>query len=190
MRKTKKPAKSNRKEKFELREFDVLDSTSIKAKELAGNGVAPWTTVLALRQVQGYGRKKTGWHSPKGGLYFSIVLPKSGIDDLQTLTIMAAVAVAKIVKENFGTEPFIKLPNDVYLNNKKICGILTENIIGRDVKLSVMGIGINTNIEKFPPELENTATSLKIELKRDIDNKEILRQILNKLQKMFASFSQ
>lgn len=174
----------------EIKNFETLDSTNIKAKELIAGGAGPWTVVAAERQNAGYGRKGEGWYSPKGGLYFSVVLPKSNIDDLQTLTILAAVIVAKTVKEKFGVEPFIKLPNDVFLNGKKICGILTENVLGRDVKSSVIGIGLDTNIEKFPPELENTATSLKMELNQDIDNKMILEQIIKELKRQLAVISQ
>lgn len=171
--------------------FETLGSTNTKAKELAYQGAEPWTVVSAARQEQGYGRKGSGWFSPEGGLYFSVILPKSNIDDLQTLTILAAYVVSKTIKEAFLAEPFIKLPNDVYLNGKKICGILTENVIGSDVKSSVMGIGLNTNIESFPPELENAATSLKMELKlAKIDNEAVLRQIIEGLQKTLATISQ
>ncbi len=175
---------------YNLLQFDNLDSTNKKAKEMAAHGAVPWTVVAAGRQGAGYGRKGDGWYSPEGGLYFSAVLPKSNIDDLQTLTTMAAAIVAKTIKENFGIEPFIKLPNDVYVNGKKVCGILTENVVGNDVKLSVIGIGLNTNIEKFPPALEKTATSLKMELKRDIDNKAVLEQIVLELQKLLESIKQ
>ena len=170
--------------------FETLDSTNIKAKELASQGAKPWTVVRAVKQKEGYGKKGSGWFSPEGGLYFSVILPKSSTDDLQAFTILAAYIVAKEIKETFNAEPLIKLPNDVYLNGKKICGILTENIIGSDVKSSVMGIGLNTNTEKFDPELENTATSLKIELKREIDNEALLGQIIEGLRKTLATISQ
>jgi BirA family biotin operon repressor/biotin-[acetyl-CoA-carboxylase] ligase len=108
---------------------------------------------------------------------------KTKIEDLQILTILAAFCVAKILKEDFKLEPFIKLPNDVCVNSKKICGILTENmILGKEVKNSIIGIGLNTNIEKFPKDLENVATSIKIELKKEVNNKELLEKILEELK--------
>jgi len=162
-----------------------LDSTSTKAKELAAAGAEPWTVVAAEQQGRGYGRKGDAWFSPKGGLYFSVVLPKGNVDDLQILTILAAFCVARAVKEDCQVEPFVKLPNDVYLNGKKISGILTENVIAKEVKSSVIGIGVNTNIDWFPSEL-NTATSLKMELKRAIDNELVLRQIVTQLQNIFG----
>lgn len=174
---------------FNIVEFGDLDSTNTKARELAGKGAGAWTVVTALRQDQGRGRKGNEWYSPPGGLYFSVILPKSNIDDLQILTIMAAFAVAQAVKDGFGVEPFIKLPNDVYLDGKKICGIMTENVIAGDIKCSVMGIGFNTNIIEFPGELSGSATSLRAVLGKPIDNNAILEQIITQLQKILASIS-
>lgn len=170
--------------------FKELPSTNQKAKDLAAEGIEPWTVIMAEEQTVGYGKEKVPWFSPKGGLYFSIILPKSKIEDLQTLTILAAFIVAKTLKDNFSLEPLIKLPNDVLLNGKKVCGILTENIIGKDIKLSVIGIGLNANIEKFPKELENIATSLKIELGREIGNEEILKQIVEGIKEQLATISE
>ena len=170
--------------------YKSLESTNLKAKELAKEGASPWTIVVAEEQTGGYGQKKTDWSSPKGGLYFSAILPKSNIDDLQTLTILAAFICAKTIKESFNLEPFIKLPNDVWINGKKVAGILTENIVGKNVKLSVMGIGLNTNIEKLPKGLENIATSLKIELGKEVDNQKILGQIIEGLKEQLRTISE
>ena len=173
-----------------IKNHKTLKSTNLKAKELAKKGVDPWTVIVAEEQTGGYGRKKTAWSSPKGGLYFSTILPKSNVDDLQTLTILAAFTCARIIKEDFNLEPFIKLPNDVWINGKKVAGILTENIVGKDVKLSVMGIGLNTNIKKFPKYLENIATSLKIELGKEVDNKKILEQVIKGLKEQLQTISE
>jgi BirA family biotin operon repressor/biotin-[acetyl-CoA-carboxylase] ligase len=172
-----------------IKKYKILKSTNLKAKELAKKGAEPWTVIVAKEQTAGYGRKGESWFSPKGGLYFSVILPKSNIEDLQTLNILAAFICAKTIKENFNLEPFIKLPNDLWLNGKKVAGILTENIVGRDVKLSVMGIGLNTNIEKFPRDLENIATSLKIELAKEVDNEKILKEIIKGLKEQLAIIS-
>jgi BirA family transcriptional regulator, biotin operon repressor / biotin---[acetyl-CoA-carboxylase] ligase len=176
-------------ENFDIKKFDTLDSTSAKAKELAAQGAAAWTVVLAGKQEVGYGRKGNPWYSPEGGLYFSIILPKSNIEDLQILTVLAAFCVAKTIKDNYEAEPFVKLPNDVYLNGKKVCGILTENVILGEVRSSVIGIGINTGIDYFPADL-NAASSLKKELGKPIDNKLFLEQIIVQLQNTFNAISQ
>ncbi len=198
-----------------IKHFTKLESTSSTAKELAKHGAEPWTVVWADEQNAGYGKEGRGWYSPKGGLYFSVILPKSNIDDLQTITILAAFIVAKTIKDNFPLEPFVKLPNDIWLFHgakkgdfskldtkeisscfsqggvpRKVCGILTENVIGSDIKLSVIGIGVNTNIEKFSPQLENAATSIKIETGQEADNEKILKQIVDGLREQLKTISQ
>ncbi|MDI6591461.1 MAG: biotin--[acetyl-CoA-carboxylase] ligase [Patescibacteria group bacterium] len=176
---------------FEILSFKKISSTQDLAKKLAKEGKKPWTVILAEEQKKGHGRREGKfWYSPKGGLYFSVILPKSKIEDLQSLTILAAFVIAKIIKENFNLEPFIKLPNDVWVNGKKIAGILTENVIlGQEVKSSVMGIGVNTNIGKFPKKLENIATSLKIELGKEVNNQKILNQFLQGLKEKLKTIS-
>lgn len=177
---------------MKIQEFKTLPSTNQKAKELANKGAAPWTIVVAEKQTSGYGKEKVPWFSPRGGLYFSIILPKSKIEDLQTLTILSAFIVAKTIKENFPLEPVIKLPNDVLIGKKKVAGVLTENIIGKDVKLSVIGIGLNTNIEKFPRGLEDGTTSLKIELRSGVavNNEKILKRIVRELKEQLKTISE
>jgi len=180
----------NEKLQFKIKNFKTLPSTNQKAKEIAKEKLEAWLIIVAEEQTAGYGRKQASWYSPLGGLYFSVVLPKSNIEDLQTLTILAAFIVAKVIKANFALEPLIKLPNDILLNDKKVCGILTENVIGKDVRFSVMGIGLNTNIKEFPKELQETATSLKIELGKQVNNLEILKQIVEGLNDQLKGISE
>ncbi len=175
---------------FKIKNFKKISSTNQKAKELALGGTVPWTVIVAEKQIAGYGKEKVPWFSPQGGLYFSIILPKSKIEDLQTLTIISAFIITKAIKDNFSLEALIKLPNDVLLNRKKVAGVLTENVIGKDVKLSVLGIGLNTNIEKFPKELEDKATSLKIELGREVDNENLLKKIVKELKEQLKTISE
>jgi BirA family biotin operon repressor/biotin-[acetyl-CoA-carboxylase] ligase len=175
---------------MQIEKFKTISSTNKKAKEMSNLGVAPWTVIVSEVQENGYGRKGEAWYSPLGGLYFSIILPRGNIEDLQTITILSAFIVAKVIKESFNIEPLIKLPNDVLLNGKKICGILTENVIGSDVKLSVIGIGINTNIENFPNELKDIATSLKMELGHEVDNDVLLEKIITELKNQFKIISE
>ncbi len=175
---------------MKIKKYQTVSSTNALAKELAKKGEKSWMVIVAEKQTVGYGKKSSRWFSPKGGLYFSIVLPKSKIEDLQTLTILAAWISAKVIKDNFNLEPLIKLPNDVLINSRKVCGILTENVIGKEVKSSVIGIGLNTNIEKFPKDLENSATSLKIELGREVNNEKILKQIVEGIKQQLATISE
>ena len=172
-----------------IKRFSKLASTQETAKEMIRNGAKPWTVVVADIQETGHGKDRAKWYSPSGGLYFSVIIPKSNLDDLQTLTILVAFVIANTLKKNFNIEPMIKLPNDVYLSNKKICGILTENIVGREVKASVMGIGINTNIDQVPDEVKDTATSLKKEIKKNIDNQKLLKEIISGLKRQLKIIS-
>jgi BirA family biotin operon repressor/biotin-[acetyl-CoA-carboxylase] ligase len=176
---------------FKIINFENIASTSQKAKELVVEKFEPWTVVVAKEQSLGHGRKGESWFSPIGGLYFSVILPKSNIDDLQTITNLAAFVVAQILKDGFGLQPLIKLPNDILIKEKKVCGILTENvIIGQSPVFSIIGIGLNTNIKIFPEELEDKATSLQIELNQEFDNNKILEKILIGLKKQLEIISQ
>jgi BirA family biotin operon repressor/biotin-[acetyl-CoA-carboxylase] ligase len=171
-------------------ELEATISTSEYAKELAAGGAEAWTIVTAKEQTGGHGRKGEDWFSPAGGLYFSVILPQSDIFDLQTLTILAAFIVAKVIKENFGLEPMIKLPNDVYVNGKKICGILTENTVYGDKVRSVIGIGLNTNTDGFPEELKGIATSLRMETLKQVDDRNVLEQIISGLKYQLETINQ
>jgi len=170
-------------------EYDSLPSTSLKAKELIMEKCDSWTVVFSLEQTQGHGKSGVGWFSPQGGLYFSIILPQANIKDLQIITVLAAFVVAKIVKENFDLEPMIKLPNDVLINNKKFCGILTENIISGDAIYSIIGIGIDTNITDFPEDINSIATSILLETGKKVDNKNILEKIVQELKLYFEEIN-
>ncbi len=164
--------------------FKNIGSTQEEAKRIAKLAAPAWSCIVAETQTQGHGKGKSDWFSPKGSLYFSIVLPQSSLDDLQTLTILAAFVIARILKEDYKLEPFIKLPNDVLVQGRKICGILTENIvIGNRAKISVMGIGLNTNNTDFQAGLKESATSIKIQINKEVDNKEILNKIIKGLRK-------
>lgn len=158
-----------------IKRYNKVTSTNEIAKKIKP---PPWTVILAKEQTSGYGKEKRFWFSPEGGLYFTVVLPKLEIEDLNFLTILIAYSVAKVIKEKLNLEPFIKLPNDIYLNQKKVAGILIENVIGKKVLFSIAGIGINTNIDKFPENLQNIATSIKIETKRKVKNFELLKALL------------
>lgn len=170
------------KNNFNVIELEEAGSTNVEAKRLAAEGVAPWTVVWARRQAGGYGKGGAPWVSPEGGLYFSVILPPGDIADLQIITILAAFCVAGAVKEKFAIEPMIKLPNDVYLNGRKLCGVLTENAVCGKVKSSVIGIGVNTNVESFGRGVEKIATSVKIETGREVDNRALLEQVIERLR--------
>lgn len=144
---------------------EEVDSTNTEAKRQAEAGAAHGTVVLAERQTQGKGRRGKSWGSPEGtGIWLSLLLRSSiAPDKASCLTLVAALAVSRAVEKVTGLKAEIKWPNDLVLNGKKICGILTEMSSELDfIHYVVTGIGINVNMADFPEELPH-ATSLRIE---------------------------
>ena len=176
---------------FTILKYKEVASTQKKIKEMiAKNKGKDWLVCWAESQKEGKGKGKRIWFSPKGGLYFSVLLPKSCLEDVQTLTFLAAFVIARILKEDFSLEPLIKLPNDIYIGEKKICGILTENFFkGKELLFSIVGIGLNTNIREFPPDLEKKSTSIFLEIKKRVSNKKILEKILKGLKNQLEIIS-
>ena len=128
------------------------DSTNRVAKELARQGAAHGTAVLAERQTAGRGRMERSFFSPEGGMYLSAILrPEIPPEDLLLMTPMAAVAVWKAVEKLTGIRLGIKWVNDLYLEGKKVCGILCE----RTGDAVIVGVGLNLKTPEggFPPEL-------------------------------------
>jgi len=154
-----------------------LKSTNIIAKEKAlhrAEGINEGTLIIAERQSAGKGRLGREWFSPAGGIWLSIILyPKLPPSYIPRITLMTAVAVVKAIKMCTQIEPQIKWPNDILINEKKVCGILTEMSAELDIiNWVVVGIGINVNIDhqKFPEDIQANTISLK-----EVSGKEVLR---------------
>lgn len=141
--------------------YDSLDSTNSLAKELAVDGTTHGTVVLARQQTSGKGRLGRSFFSPKDGIYLSIIIkPEFDLTKSVLVTAAAAVSTAEAIQEVTGHETAIKWVNDVYINDKKVCGILTEGVTNFDngkIDHIVIGIGINTSDESFPQELAHIA---------------------------------
>lgn len=143
---------------IQVHKFKSVASTNVIAAEMALNGVTEGTTVIAESQTAGKGRLGRTFLSQKGGIYLSIVLrPTLPPADVLFITVAAAVAAARAIENISGKKCDIKWVNDIYLNNKKICGILTEGAFNTDgsLKHAVLGVGINLfePKNKFPKEL-------------------------------------
>lgn len=146
--------------------YDRVDSTNREAKELASAGAPSGSLVVAEEQAGGKGRLGKGWFSPWGmGIWCSVILrPDVNIGQAHLITMLTAVAVASAVEKDLGVKPGIKWPNDLLVDGKKICGILTEmSAEMENISYLVVGLGINANIPSsaFPGELKDTATSLQ-----------------------------
>ena len=173
--------------------FNSIDSTNSKAKEIALEE-KEGTVLIAEEQTEGKGRMGRSWVSPKGkGIWMSIIL-KPNVEPMKVpkLTLVGAAAVYKAL-ENMGIKAQIKWPNDVLIDGKKICGILTEMSGELNmVNYVIMGIGINVNLDEgdFPEELKDKATSLKISTGKEISRKELTANILNEFEKLYLKFKE
>ena len=138
---------------FDVKVYRTITSTNTVLKEMAANGVGEGTVLVASEQTAGRGRMNRRFVSPSGtGLYLSILLrPKRHAGEALFITTAAAVAVAQTVEEVSGRHAGVKWVNDVFLNGKKICGILTEASLDMEsggLEYAVCGIGVNV----FPPD--------------------------------------
>lgn len=172
-----------------------VDSTNNFAKELARYGAAEGTVVVAEEQTAGRGRHGRKWFSPKGGLYFSVILrPKMKVSEAAGIVVVAGLAVVRVLSENYGLTVEAKWPNDVLLDERKVCGILTEvNSTSERVNYAVVGIGINANVvvaKEFPEELQPIATSLKEKLGKNVKLEPLLKWCLEKLEEAYEAYSQ
>lgn len=176
--------------------FKTLDSTNNYAKKIALEGAEEGLAVVAGSQTEGRGRLGRKWNSPFGsGIYLSIILrPVLPPEAVQGITLAAAVAVTQAMEKITGIKPGIKWPNDLLLDGRKVCGILTEmNTEMERVNFIVLGIGINYNrqYDEFPAELAGKATSLgAYAWDRGIDIKEsgmldMLRAVLQEIDKVY-----
>ncbi|MEM3579759.1 MAG: biotin--[acetyl-CoA-carboxylase] ligase [Candidatus Bathyarchaeia archaeon] len=170
-----------------------VGSTNDWAKELAELGAPEGTVAVAETQTSGRGRPGRKWLSPKGGLWFSIILkPKLKPPETIKLVFLAGLAVAETLRELFGLKVETKWPNDVLVNGRKVCGILSEmKTIGEKVDYTIIGVGVNANIDvekEFPRELSETATSIQKALGRKISLEELFKALLEKMDNLYQIF--
>lgn len=179
---------------FRILHFEEIDSTNRRAKELAFQGAPEGTIVIAEAQTQGRGRRGRHWFSPdRQGIYCSILLrPRIFPAEISGITLMTAVVVAELLRDEAKIPAVIKWPNDILAGGRKIAGILTEVSAEMDqVDFAVIGLGLNVNIPKggFPVPLRRKATSIAIEARQSHDRNLILRAFLKKFDEYYSLFS-
>lgn len=168
--------------------FDEVDSTNQVAKQLAAQGAAAGTVVVAEAQGRGRGRLERPYFSPKGkGIWFSVILrPHILPQEAPKCTFLAAVAVAMAMKR-FGLAAEIKWPNDILHDGRKVTGILTEMSAELDrINYIVVGTGINVNIkaEEFPEDLQDKATSLAVMKGEELPRVAFFQAVLEALDEL------
>jgi len=171
--------------------YDVIDSTNKQAKIEAMGGADHGTIVVAEQQQSGKGRRGRWWSSPYGkGIWLSMIL-RCNIEPSKAsmITLVAGLAVCNVVKEITALDAKIKWPNDIVVNGKKVCGILTEMSMEiSEIDYIVVGIGINVNTDEFDTEILDMATSLKKEAGKAFSRKQLLQNILLEFEKLYDIF--
>jgi BirA family biotin operon repressor/biotin-[acetyl-CoA-carboxylase] ligase len=170
--------------------FETIGSTNNYIKERADE-LPDGTLVVSEEQKNGRGRLGREWTSPSGkGIWMSLLLkPEISPIDAPKITQIAAAALIETLKNLYGLDAKVKWPNDIVINGKKVCGILTEMgaELGR-VSHIVLGIGINANMDVFGDELADKATSLKIEMGETVDRKKLLLHFLKEFERLLDLF--
>jgi len=172
--------------------LNEVDSTNNYAKILASDGAEDGTTVISDYQTAGKGRMGRSFFSPKGtGLYMSIIIrPDIDMLSAQLITSCTAVAVAKAIEKLCDADVKIKWVNDLFLNERKICGILTEASMSFEEKkldYAVIGIGINIKTSpELPEELKTVITSLDEETSDEINRNILCAEILSNLENQIS----
>ncbi|HEX3012287.1 MAG TPA: biotin--[acetyl-CoA-carboxylase] ligase, partial [Syntrophomonadaceae bacterium] len=171
-----------------------VDSTNIRARELAAQGYPEGTIVAAETQTNGKGRRGRNWYSPPGqGIYFSVILrPLVPLRDISKISLVAALAVAETIEAELNLKPLIKWPNDILINNRKVAGILAEAVTDMDsVEYIVIGIGLNINnqIQGFPDEFQARATSAAAEYGDSISRVKVLQGLLKRFEYNYFLFT-
>jgi BirA family biotin operon repressor/biotin-[acetyl-CoA-carboxylase] ligase len=166
---------------YRLYYYDDVPSTNDVAKKIAKKTHEQKAVIIAETQTHARGRHRRHWVSPRGGIWLSILLrPKVTPEEATELTFITATAVAEALQSTLGLATEVKWPNDVLVNRRKLCGILTEASTRENVvECVVVGLGINANIDLnfFPSTLQKSVTTLKHELGCEI-NREILTMSL------------
>lgn len=166
--------------------FDEIDSTNSEAKRMAVEERSTPALIVAAAQSAGRGRMGRSFYSPaETGAYFSILFDaEQSMETTLSITGAASVAVMRAIRKLCGKQTAIKWVNDLYLNGKKVCGILTEAVSGlTDLPKVILGIGVNLSTEVFPPELSQKAGSLgESALSREALIAEVVRELWPYLQ--------
>ncbi|MBS5793140.1 MAG: biotin--[acetyl-CoA-carboxylase] ligase [Clostridiales bacterium] len=171
--------------------FNEIDSTNEYAKKLINKDVEEGTLIVANSQTNGKGRLNRQWISNKNdGIFLSLILkPDIELFKITQITLLAGISICNTIKYFTNIDTKIKWPNDIIINNKKICGILTE-ISAQIDKISyvILGIGINVNNSKFDVALENKATSIFLELNKEIERKKIIAYFLEEFENNYFKY--
>jgi len=174
-----------------IHHFFKIDSTNTVAMNLGAQDEPHGSIVLAEEQTAGRGRVGRSWYSEKSsGIYVSVLLrPEISPVQAPVLTLLSGLAVHEAVRETTGMQPDIRWPNDLLLQGKKFCGILTEMNAEPDrVHFVVVGIGVDVNHAQMPDELVAIAASLRMLTGKSYSRLELLARLLRCLDRYYNQF--
>jgi BirA family biotin operon repressor/biotin-[acetyl-CoA-carboxylase] ligase len=174
--------------------FKEVNSTNTLARFLSMNDAEMGTVIISEKQTKAKGRSGKSWESPLGGVWLSIIInPSVDYSKIPLITLATGVAVAKTL-EKIGVEnPEIKWPNDIMINGKKVCGILTEAVTKLNtIENVIIGVGIdaNLNVSDFPEELQEGTTTLKEELHKEGNENKLIQLFLEEFEKINELFNE
>ncbi|MDT8357550.1 MAG: biotin--[acetyl-CoA-carboxylase] ligase [Methanomicrobiaceae archaeon] len=176
----------------DLKYFRSIPSTTGVAKELCAsreNGCAHGAVIIAEEQTGGIGRLGRSWVSPEGGIWVTVILkPTIPMDHLFMITMAASIAVARAIRREFGIGALIKWPNDIYIGDRKVSGLLLELAAEADtVHYTLLGIGVDANLAPtdLPPNIRDITTTLRSELGHDVDRNVLLARILREFEQRY-----
>ncbi len=178
--------------------FEELDSTQNFAQQIAADKKENGTIVIAEKQTAGRGRLDRKWTSPKGGIWFSLIIhPKFDVSSSTLIPILSAVALSKSIKKSLGVETEVKWPNDIMLNGKKVAGILVDaSVQANNIDYLILGIGINFDIDtkRLEKRLSKTPNFYGVNSLRENNNnktppKILLKEFLFQFEKNLASLN-
>lgn len=182
---------------WQVRVAEEVPSTSDELRAEALRGGEGRQVLFAESQTAGRGRRDNRWVTPRGlDLMFSLLLrPEEPIVFWPRLTTLAALAICRAIEEELPLKPQIKWPNDIYIHNRKVSGLLAEVVSTPQGMALILGIGLNVNSREFPPELAETATSLLLSLPqgilvRELDREALAVRLLEQLAWQFQRVSQ
>lgn len=175
-----------------MRYLENTPSTNWVGKQICSEGEVEkihGLVIIAEEQTGGIGRMGRAWVSPSGGIWITIVLkPRIPIDHVFMVTMAGSIAVARAIRKEFDLGALIKWPNDIFIGNKKVAGLLLELSAEADtIHHCLLGIGIDVNVplNQFSPELQKEITSISAELGHDVDRATFLARILKEFENRF-----
>lgn len=163
-----------------------VESTMLTAKQLAQKGAPGFSVVVAEKQLKGRGRLQRAWHSEQGGLYFTLILrPSVPAIMVSRYSFAASLCLVLVLQKELGVEARVKWPNDILINEKKVCGMLAEMEVESDL-VSFLNIGIGLNVNNNPGLKEPNSIALAQVTGKPVSRKRILEGFLNRLETELA----